>query len=66
MTVARHAGLGGLRDRGARQLRQPVRGRAGDARMSVAYVMNQMLHPGGAGDYRALGIVMAAYEGLRG
>jgi hypothetical protein len=34
--------------------------------MSVAYVMNQMLHPGGAGDYRALGIVMAAYEGLRG
>ena len=33
-------------------------------RMSVAYVMNQMLQPGGAGDYRALGVVMAAYEGL--
>jgi CubicO group peptidase (beta-lactamase class C family) len=32
-------------------------------RMSVAYVMNQMLEPRGAGDYRALGIVMAAHEG---
>jgi CubicO group peptidase (beta-lactamase class C family) len=31
-----------------------------DARMSVSYVMNQMLD----GDYRGLGIVMAAYEGL--
>jgi hypothetical protein len=28
--------------------------------MSVSYVMNQMLD----GDYRGLGIVMAAYEGL--
>ena len=35
-----------------------------DARMTVAYVMNQMLEPRGIGDYRALGIVMAAYEGL--
>jgi CubicO group peptidase (beta-lactamase class C family) len=34
-----------------------------DAGMSVAYVMNQMLD-GGRGDHRALGIVMAAYEGL--
>jgi CubicO group peptidase (beta-lactamase class C family) len=34
-----------------------------DARMSVSYVMNQMLDDG-LGDYRALGIVMAAYEGL--
>lgn len=33
------------------------------ARMSVAYVMNQMLDRG-MGDVRALGIVMAAYEGL--
>lgn len=31
-------------------------------RMTVAYVMNQMLEPRGAGDYRALGIVMAAYD----
>jgi len=37
-----------------------------EARMAVAYVMNQMLDQRGAGDYRALGIVMAAYEGLRG
>ena len=37
-----------------------------DARMSVAYVMNQMLARRGAGDSRALGVVMAAYEGLRG
>jgi CubicO group peptidase (beta-lactamase class C family) len=34
------------------------------ARMSVAYAMNQMLDAG-HGDVRALGIVMAAYEGLR-
>jgi CubicO group peptidase (beta-lactamase class C family) len=34
-----------------------------DARMSVAYVMNQMLAPG-QGDVRGLSIVMAAYEGL--
>jgi CubicO group peptidase (beta-lactamase class C family) len=31
-----------------------------DARMSVAYVMNQMMQP----DYRGLGIVLAAYDGL--
>ena len=31
-----------------------------DARMSVAYVMNQMLQP----DYRGLGIVLAAYDAL--
>jgi hypothetical protein len=29
-----------------------------DARMTVAYVMNQMLQP----DYRGLGIVLAAYD----
>jgi CubicO group peptidase (beta-lactamase class C family) len=34
-----------------------------DARMTVSYVMNQMLDQG-EGDYRALGIVIAAYEGL--
>jgi CubicO group peptidase (beta-lactamase class C family) len=34
-----------------------------DARMSVAYVMNQMLD-GGMGDSRALAIVIAASEGL--
>jgi CubicO group peptidase (beta-lactamase class C family) len=34
-----------------------------DSRMTVAYVMNQMLQ-GGSGDYRGLGIVLAAYEGL--
>jgi CubicO group peptidase (beta-lactamase class C family) len=34
-----------------------------DARMTVSYVMNQMLPPE-LGDDRALGIVMAAYEGL--
>ena len=33
-------------------------------RMSVAYVMNQMLQPRGAGDYRALGVVLGAYAGL--
>jgi hypothetical protein len=35
-----------------------------DARMTVSYVMNQMLDQGGMGDHRALGIVMAAYDGL--
>jgi CubicO group peptidase (beta-lactamase class C family) len=34
-----------------------------EARMTVSYVMNQMLDQG-LGDYRALGIVVAAYEGL--
>jgi CubicO group peptidase (beta-lactamase class C family) len=34
-----------------------------DARMTVSYVMNQMLDQG-QGDYRGLGIVMAAYQGL--
>ena len=34
-----------------------------DARMTVSYVMNQMLDQS-LGDYRSLGIVMAAYEGL--
>ena len=37
-----------------------------DARMTVSYVMNQMLDQGGTGDGRALGIVMAAYDGLSG
>jgi hypothetical protein len=37
-----------------------------DARMTVSYVMNQMLDQGGMGDGRALGIVMAAYDGLPG
>jgi CubicO group peptidase (beta-lactamase class C family) len=36
-----------------------------DARLTVAYVMNQMLVTGGTGDDRALGSLMAAYEGLR-
>jgi len=35
-----------------------------DRRMSVAYVMNQTLQPAGSGDYRGLGIVLAAYDGL--
>jgi hypothetical protein len=35
-----------------------------EARMSVAYVMNQMLDQD-RGDYRGLGIVIAAYEGLQ-
>ncbi|EIV92117.1 EstA family serine hydrolase [Frankia sp. QA3] len=35
-----------------------------DARLTVSYVMNQMLDDGGLGDHRALGIVIAAYEGL--
>jgi len=34
-----------------------------DARMTVSYVMNQMLDQR-QGDYRGLEIVMAAYEGL--
>ena len=34
-----------------------------DARMTVSYVMNQMLDQG-LGDYRGLGIVVAAYEGM--
>jgi CubicO group peptidase (beta-lactamase class C family) len=34
-----------------------------EARMTVSYVMNQMLDQA-IGDYRALGIVAAAYEGL--
>ncbi len=34
-----------------------------DARMTVAYVMNQMLDQG-QGDYRGFGIVLAAYDGL--
>jgi CubicO group peptidase (beta-lactamase class C family) len=34
-----------------------------DARMTVAYVMNQMLNQD-LGDYRGFGIVIAAYEGL--
>ena len=34
-----------------------------DARMTVSYVMNQMLDQS-VGDYRGLGIVVAAYEGL--
>jgi hypothetical protein len=34
-----------------------------DARMSVSYVMNQMLDQG-LGDYRGLGVVMAADEGV--
>jgi CubicO group peptidase (beta-lactamase class C family) len=37
-----------------------------DARMTVSYVMNQMLDQGSTGDDRALGIVMAAYDGLSG
>ena len=37
-----------------------------DARMTVSYVMNQMLDQGGTGDGRALGIVMSAYDGLSG
>jgi CubicO group peptidase (beta-lactamase class C family) len=33
-------------------------------RLTVAYVMNQMLEEGPLGDHRGLDIVMAAYEGL--
>jgi CubicO group peptidase (beta-lactamase class C family) len=35
-----------------------------DARMSVAYVMNQMLDGGTTGDSRGFSIVTAAYEGI--
>ncbi len=35
-----------------------------DARMTVSYVMNQMLDQGTLGDYRALGVVMAAYAAI--
>jgi CubicO group peptidase (beta-lactamase class C family) len=34
-----------------------------DARMTVSYVTTQMLDQG-LGDYRGLGIVMAAYDGV--
>lgn len=37
-----------------------------DARMTVSYVMNQMLDQGGMGDGRAFDIVVAAYDGLSG
>jgi CubicO group peptidase (beta-lactamase class C family) len=37
-----------------------------DARMTISYVMNQMLDPGTLGDDRGLGIVLAAYGGLAG
>lgn len=36
-----------------------------DARMAVAYAMNQMFQGRGA-DYRGLGIMLAAYEALEG
>jgi len=35
-----------------------------DARLAVAYVMNQMLDHGALSDDRGLEIVIAAYEGL--
>ncbi len=35
-----------------------------DARMTVSYVMNQMLDQGSLGDHRALGVVMAAYAAI--
>ena len=35
-----------------------------EARMTVSYVMNQMLDQGTTSDERALSIVMAAYEGV--
>lgn len=35
-----------------------------EARMTVSYVMNQMLEEGLLGDQRGMGIVMAAYSGL--
>ena len=37
-----------------------------DARMTVSYVMNQMLDQSGMGDGRAFDIVVAAYDGLSG
>ncbi|MEV0612342.1 serine hydrolase domain-containing protein [Nonomuraea sp. NPDC050404] len=35
-----------------------------NARMVVAYVMNRMIDDGGIGDERALGVMVAAYEGI--
>jgi hypothetical protein len=35
-----------------------------DARLTVSYVMNQMLDQGSLSDDRALEIVIAAYDGL--
>jgi CubicO group peptidase (beta-lactamase class C family) len=35
-----------------------------EERLTVAYVMNQMLEEGALGDDRGIGIVFAAYEGL--
>lgn len=35
-----------------------------DARMAVAYMMNQMIDDGGLGDDRAFMILAAVYEGL--
>lgn len=35
-----------------------------DARLTISYVMNQMLNPGTLGDGRGLGIVRAAYGAL--
>ena len=35
-----------------------------DARMTVAYAMNQMLDQGSLGDERGLGLMLAAYDGL--
>ena len=35
-----------------------------DTRMTVSYVMNQMLDQSTTGDDRALSIVMAAYDGV--
>ncbi|RAY14043.1 serine hydrolase [Actinomadura craniellae] len=35
-----------------------------DARLTIAYVMNQMLHPGTLGDLRGASIAMAAYGAL--
>jgi len=37
-----------------------------DARMTVSYVMNQMLDRGTVGDDRAIGVVFGAYAGLPG
>ncbi|MBP2326295.1 CubicO group peptidase (beta-lactamase class C family) [Kibdelosporangium banguiense] len=36
-----------------------------DARMTVSYVMNRMLDQGRLGDDRGLGIVLAAYDGVK-
>jgi CubicO group peptidase (beta-lactamase class C family) len=35
-----------------------------DARMTVSYMMNQMLDQGTLGDGRGIGILLAAYDGL--